>query len=194
MDGERSSPQTYSRTLTNLAGQVYVARMREGWVSMRGPDGTDGLHVKVRQDDEGRWSITDLYLHGGEISGETLRAIRMPQVEAGAYNQIIRSGPDADPAEAGWDDGVTIGQIRGVAPALHRKRRTRKPLARPAGDDPERFYAQVAAAYREHQETTSAPAKAIAEEAGVPVTTAHRWVREARIRGHLPRGRKGRVG
>ncbi len=38
------------------------------------------------------------------------------------------------------------------------------------------------------------PAVELAEVNGVPVTTAHRWVKEARRRGFLPPGRKGRRG
>lgn len=71
---------------------------------------------------------------------------------------------------------------------------TRDQLRRPDKSNPERFYAQVAAAYRHYATQTRAPARAIADEAQVPVTTVHRWIREARIRNLLPPGHKGRAG
>lgn len=49
-------------------------------------------------------------------------------------------------------------------------------------------------AYGEYVAESNAPAKEIAGEAGVPVTTVHRWIREARRRGFLPPARKGRAG
>lgn len=70
----------------------------------------------------------------------------------------------------------------------------REPLSRPDGTDPDAFSRRVAQAYMAAVESTGAPAKALAEEAGVPVTTVHRWIREARQRGHLPPARKGRAG
>lgn len=94
---------------------------------------------------------------------------------------------------------VTGTMLRSVSPATLEARRNavphadvpRRTLSRP-GTDPA-FYSHVATAYRQYAET-GAPAKTIADEAGVPVTTAHRWVREARQRGFLPPARRGKVG
>lgn len=64
----------------------------------------------------------------------------------------------------------------------------REPLTRPEpgpGYDPDEFYRRVAEAYTAHILRTSRVAPAIAEEAGVPVTTVRGWIREARRRGHL---------
>lgn len=70
----------------------------------------------------------------------------------------------------------------------------REKLTRPDGSDPDAFSYRVAEAYKEAVISTSKPAVALAEEAGVPVTTVHRWIREARQRGHLPKAKKGRAG
>lgn len=70
----------------------------------------------------------------------------------------------------------------------------RSKLHRPDGSDSQTFYRLVARAYGEYSTGSKAPVKAIAEEADVPVTTAHRWVREARRRGYLPPARKGAAG
>jgi hypothetical protein len=67
-------------------------------------------------------------------------------------------------------------------------------LNRPDGSDPDAFYEQVAEAYRDVIRTTPKVAKVLADEAGVPVGTVHRWVMEARRRGFLPAARQGRAG
>ncbi|HEU5279979.1 MAG TPA: helix-turn-helix domain-containing protein [Gaiellaceae bacterium] len=65
-----------------------------------------------------------------------------------------------------------------------------RPLKPPAGHRyPDTFYVQVAERYRAAQRAGTgrrAPVQAIADEAGVPRTTAARWVKEARARGKLP--------
>ena len=72
---------------------------------------------------------------------------------------------------------------------------TRQPLTRPDGTDPEGFSRRVAQAYREAvRASPHTPAKAMADEAGVPVTTVHRWVRDARRLGLLTPTRKGSTG
>lgn len=75
------------------------------------------------------------------------------------------------------------------SPAAERPR-----LTRPDGTDPDGFAEKVAAAYREYAIQTRAPAVEIAKEAGVPVGTVRGWIREARRRGKLPHGQKGKVG
>lgn len=60
------------------------------------------------------------------------------------------------------------------------------------GKKPDDFYRQVAAAYEFLARTTRAPAAEIARKNRVPLTTAHRWVREARVRALLPPGQKGK--
>lgn len=81
-----------------------------------------------------------------------------------------------------------------VKAAAKKRARRRKPLRRPDGTNPQEFYRRVAAAYSEAVLATSKPAKVMAEEAGVPVGTVHRWIREARRRGYLPPARRGRAG
>lgn len=59
---------------------------------------------------------------------------------------------------------------------------------------PDEFYREVAAAYIWFARTTKRPAAEIAERAGAPVKTVHGWVGEARKRGHLAPGRRGKAG
>lgn len=53
------------------------------------------------------------------------------------------------------------------------------------------FYARVAEAYRAQAVTTGKPTSWLAWYASVPYSTAARWVREARKRGHLESAQKG---
>jgi hypothetical protein len=63
------------------------------------------------------------------------------------------------------------------------------------GRYPDGFYDDVAAAYQRAVRRRKAPAQTIAQANGVPVTTVHRWIREARRRGSLPPARgKGQAG
>jgi hypothetical protein len=165
-----------------------------GWtVAGLPPYGADGMHVRVRRDKDGRRVITDLYVHGDELTAETLRGISMPRLAA-----RFNSPGQADPGE-GPDDDLTVAELRrraGLRAERERDKRKyvkRAALSRPDGSDPETFYRLVASAYNQYAQEVRAPAKAIAEEAGVPVSTVHRWVREARRRGFMPPGRKGRA-
>lgn len=59
------------------------------------------------------------------------------------------------------------------------------------GDD---FYRRVAAVYGAASQRSRGPAQMIADANGVPVSTVHRWVKEARRRGFLGAGRAGKAG
>jgi hypothetical protein len=65
------------------------------------------------------------------------------------------------------------------------------PASRPYGDD---FYRQVASVYSALSARVRNPASVIADANAVPVTTAHRWVKQARERGFLGAGQQGKRG
>lgn len=180
----------------------------DGWVSMPGPNGADGLHVRPRERD-GRLMITDIYLHADEITPEILRGLSVRRLEAelnaaprlepgqtypmsvAVVADFLRSIPDDTPEPS-------LADLRGRArEQAHQVRPTepdRPRLTRPEGAVPEEFYPRVAAAYSQYTLMTTAPAKEMAAEAGVPITTVHRWIREARRRGFLTPARKGKAG
>lgn len=185
-----------------------IAIEHDGWVTLPGPDGV-GVHARLRAQGR-RVVITDLYVHGTAITAQTTRALPMRQIEALANTQLLpreSHGPDGRVlvgplvalAARGAGEDVPMSELRERAQrvkavAAKKRARRRKPLRRPDGTNPERFYQQVAAAYSEAVLATSKPAKVLAEEAGVPVGTVHRWIREARRRGYLPPARRGRAG
>ncbi|MGE4164029.1 MAG: hypothetical protein AB7G23_20065 [Vicinamibacterales bacterium] len=65
------------------------------------------------------------------------------------------------------------------------------PERRPFGDA---FYRSVAEVYRRAAALHRGPAAVLAEANGVPVSSVHSWVKEARRRGFLPAGIRGRAG
>lgn len=65
-------------------------------------------------------------------------------------------------------------------------------LQRPGSRLSDDFLQDVAAKYRELAQRTHKPTLQIAQEAGVPLTTARRWVGAARLRGFLGPGHRGR--
>ena len=91
------------------------------------------------------------------------------------------------------DTGTTLGELR--ERATHKLRPAkREVVGRPDGTNSDRFYQRFAATYRSAATESSKPAVILAGENDVPVETVRRWIKEARRRGHLEPGRKGRAG
>jgi hypothetical protein len=182
------------------------------WYSLKLPGG--GVHMQVADTDKG-WAITGVYVHAPEITTTLLREIPLGQL---ILTLNLMNAPDAGP---GFNDPFTVAEVfnegfgqQVLIDPMHeprlatlRKRAENAPeefptpreesrprLTRPDGSDPDAFYALVGAAYREYALQTRAPAVEIANEAGIPVATARSWVREARRRGKLPTGTRGKAG
>ena len=105
--------------------------------------------------------------------------------------------PDAYRAQI--DPQLSSGNIR--SPSLKRLHPIAEIAPRPRVTRPDTragftdaFYGEVAAAYMWLVSVGLAPAPHIAEETGAPVATVHRWVGEARKRGHLAPAARGRAG
>jgi hypothetical protein len=165
-------------------------------------EGTPDVLAQVTERADGRRVINRLYIAGPELDLKALRSIPLDQLETrinqrADWPKEVAPGPDEGGSShpltvAG--DGYLTAQSDQLAELVTDERGDRPPLRRPDGTDPEGFYALVAVAYREAL-AAPAPAKALADEAGVPVPTVHRWVREARRRGLLaPAKKRGRAG
>lgn len=70
------------------------------------------------------------------------------------------------------------------------RKKLRRPVKRRLDDD---FFRDVAFTYREAVERGLNPGKTIAEDAGVPYSTAARWVAQARERRYLGEAQQGKV-
>lgn len=185
----------------------------DGWISLAGPGEVEGVHARIAARVDGRVVITDLYVHADEITASTMRALPIGRLEAFA-NAVATGEPGSfDTSDTMLEQvplivsagvhsqrDVAMSELRDRVPTPSKnakrsdKRKAREQLRRPDGSDPEGFYRLVATAYNEAVIATSKPALVLAEEAGVPVTTVHRWIREARQRGYLPKARRGRAG
>jgi hypothetical protein len=184
--------------------------LEDGWVFWSRVIGgtTEGLQVlaKLFAEKEGdRSEIVELYVTGRNLTTDKLRAIPLGHIEAIATTDpnVTPSDRETPPALMSQaanalgrrKDQLLLDAARRKADEADRKaRKPRQPLSRPDGSDPDAFYEQVALAYRDAIQTTPKVGKVLADEAGVPVGTVHRWVMEARRRGFLPAARQGRAG
>ncbi len=152
-----------------------------------GSDAAALVHTKIV---EGRRVIDRLVIIGPDITAATLRKLPM-----GPLTAYAERGQHVAGNKIRRLDGAIYGlNADGAIDVAFAKPKARAPLTRPDGTDPVGFSRRVAAAYNEAVLSTSTPAKMLAAEAGVPVTTVHRWVRDARRLGLLPPARKGRAG
>ncbi len=129
--------------------------------------------MRVGEGDDGRLHIVDLYV-AGAVSAEVLRSVPVGRIEATANAQLhpTAAGPPRKRA-ATIPPRLRDNAVRGY---------------------PDAFYDAVAKTYRHLAATTARPVGELADANQVPVTTAQRWVKEARRRGLLAPGRPGKAG
>jgi len=134
-------------------------------------DANHSVRVRLGEAEDGRLHVAAIHIDGNDlpISASTLRSVPVGRIEAHANAQQHGEGhPNATiPTRLLTFEG------------------------RGRSDD---FYAHVAAVYRQLVTETHEPAAHLARANNVPKTTAHRWIKEARSRGHLPPGRPGKAG
>jgi hypothetical protein len=185
-----------------------------GW-TLLGVRGLNALALAKIDRKGRRWSIDTLILMSEEdesIEASTLRAIPIGRFEAMLNQHDMGARLAAEPMPlppnlAKWtrtwrdelalvDEGLTRFRAGASRPSFSPDEAApaRDPLQRPDGSDPEAFYRKVAESYAAIVRDSSKPAKVLADEAGVPVATVHRWIHEARRRGFLPPATKGRAG
>jgi hypothetical protein len=143
----------------------------------------DRVNVRFRRNDRGRMEPVELRLETERpIDSTLLRQLPITELEAHAnYRPLEVENPTPDPHPP-------------AGPLLIPHARGSILLNVPPGAKPDRFYQRLAALYSSLALRSNRPAVLLAERNGVPVTTVHRWVKEARRRGFLPPGQKGRRG
>lgn len=186
-------------------------------------DGIDEpVFLRFALTDEGRLELAEMYLSGA-VTSDGLRRVHLgrilgvangPELRESIIDRLDLPGPDLRRAAHAyaatyrrpdhWVAAMLHAQVEGSgvpqapAPRDRRDEPVRAPTARlrpPTGrEHPDGFYADVARRYSALLRTSDRPAADIAEASGIPVTTVHRWVKEARRRGFLPPGRRGRAG
>jgi len=173
----------------------------DGWYEWRQdePSLAGTVLVRVAVGSDGRLVLTGLRIDGTP-SAELLRAIPVGRIEAAANAQLaveeapggttpvvsLRARPVAPPVaeDIGWEMVEPLLAVVRAAPSQSVRLRGR----------PDIFYREVADVYLEYAQASPRPACDLAERHSVPVSTAHRWVKEARRRGFLPPGRPGKSG
>ncbi|HET7416877.1 MAG TPA: hypothetical protein VFJ61_04535 [Solirubrobacterales bacterium] len=158
-----------------LAAVSRLVPLEDGWLAWADEGRLPAsVRVKVREADDGRFHVSALHVDGA-VSAEVLRAIPVGRIEAAANAQFHHRAPGS--------------------PARQPRARIRPSLRSNAVQGyPNAFYEAVATTYRHLSATSSRPVAALAEANEVPVTTAQRWVKEARRRGLLAPGRPGKAG
>jgi hypothetical protein len=162
-----------------------------GWVKFY----ETGVLLRV-QEREGRLRVCEVY--AGSEEGLTARGLR--ETPLGWVEAAVNRPEGREILEAGMEGPEP--ELRPGAPFKtvgpeQMRRRPRVylgltiPKARPYDSH---FYSRVGWLYRELAERGRRPAAEIAEANGVPVSTVHGWIREARRRGFLPPARQGTRG
>jgi hypothetical protein len=163
--------------------------------------------VRIAPGAGGRLLLTGLRVDGAPTA-ELLRAIPVGRIEAAANAQLAivedtivatappgpRDAPYARPPHAspgGWE---TTDPSRAAPRPVGRRHRLHLDVTEGRRGRPDVFYRDVAHTYLELAQESARPASELAEANDVPVTTAHRWIKEARRRGFLPPGRPGKTG
>lgn len=168
---------------THTLRQLPLGRI-EAWVN--GPDAADSVraHLAVPGPDLRRAAA---YFDTTFGARETHWVADMlaAQVKGSDVPQVPMPSRRARAPKPGWRPPPGL---RGLAEATLR---LDVPKSRSYGDD---FYRQVATAYSALTRLGRAPGPTLAEANHVPVTTVHRWVKEARRRGFLPPGHAGKAG
>ncbi|WP_157472240.1 hypothetical protein [Frankia sp. EAN1pec] len=183
-----------------------------GWVRINDPRLPGWLYVRFEPDDRGRLRPRDLFLEGADepITARHLRSVPLEDAEAWAngmrgQDSVAGRLPIVAPDLRGY--AATFATTYGKPVSAPTKKAPprppipdaptveRAPLRRPEGRAlPDAFLEEVAGAYSALAQNGQKPAPVIAAEAEVPVTTVHRWIKEARRRGLLAPARRGATG
>lgn len=147
----------------------------DGWYEwLDRPRRAVAVHVRVAAREDGRLHLDGLRLDG-PVSAEALRAVPVGRIEAAANAELHpgdQDGPRRRP-RARIAASLRSNAVRGY---------------------PDAFYQAVASTYRHLSASSSRPVAELAAANDVPVSTAQRWVKEARRRGLLAPGHPGKAG
>jgi hypothetical protein len=169
-----------------------IAWGKGGWITYNDPPGS--VSVKFAESESGRLEIVNLHFRGDHaVTGEHLRTIPLGRIEnlvnspplaAEMREHIATEAVDVEEAER------TFARVIPGGVTLPRRRPKVKLNIPTSAKKPDKFYGDVAEAFAWLGLLYSNPAQELAKANDVPVTTVHRWVREARRRGLLAPARR----
>jgi len=193
---------TAGRLALEAEDRYHLIIGREGWAYVLTPDlPYADVWLRLEREEEGRYVISSLHIEGA-VDGPLIRSLPLSRLEAAANGPrldqaiqwLIKEGLPVGPGL--WPDAAERDELL-ESPRITRNRAPRLKLHVPGegvARKPDDFYRRVAQSYSWLAARTPRPAAELAERNDVPVTTVHRWVKEARRRGLLGPGRPGRAG
>jgi hypothetical protein len=161
----------------------------DGWVAYTPANQRYAIRIHLSyKPTPDRWVVDRVEFAGPRITARDLRDLPLLKIEVWV-NQLAQQGL-VDLVEGKLTDTVqfsdpTKGRISWIP---------KPPPAPVTGPKPDKFYQRFAEIYRKAALASTRPAAALAEAWELPSTTVHRWIREARRRGHLPQAEQGRRG
>jgi hypothetical protein len=159
----------------------------DGWVGYTPPNQRFATRIHVSfKTGPGRWVVDRVHMELPRITARDLRDLPIGKVEVWV-NQLAQQGL-VDPLKAKLSDTVQFA-VEGEATWVPKL--PPAPVRGAKGDD---FYRFVGEVYAKAALVSTRPGAELAKAWGKPVTTVHRWTREARRRGHLPPAEPGRRG
>lgn len=168
-----------------------------GWVAWAAPDFPGTAWVRF-VDQADRLVPVDVVVSGdGGVTANLLRQVPLGRLEAFANGAGTAKRLRAQLNRPGAPDvraGLRKPRQRGSDDPLHSEIKLLLELVAPGPVAGDAFYQNIADIYENLHAITKAPTTTIAEAVDVPVSTAKRWVREARKRGFLPPARQGKAG
>jgi hypothetical protein len=158
-----------------------------GWVAYTPPNQRYATRIHVSyKPTPGRWVVDEVQFRNFRVTARDLRDFPLGKIEVWV-NQLAQQGL-ADVISAKLSDTVQFG-VEGQAVWVDKLPPT--PARGAKGDE---FYRFVGEVYAKAALVSTRPAAELAEAWDKPITTVHRWTREARRRGHLPPAEPGRRG
>ena len=186
----------------------------QGWIRLKEGEGGPTVYLQFEQagtPGQERFDMQSVVMEKGAedtLSGRTWRRVpfselemylKIPDVAGYLTTPCDVAPPSLDSLAEYFDATAHLVKASGIIPgrALTSDGASQEsfPVVRPLeGRLTDEHLQDVAKAYRWNTNANRPPAPAIAEAAGVPVRTVHRWIYEARKRGILPPARTGRAG
>lgn len=149
-------------------------------------------------DDDGRLRVVEMHwAPGTPVSPDMLRRVQLGKIETWVNRhenarelreRLARREPNLRRLASSLDEEG------GKLASMPRYRIAHLPVPEGRGRYPDSFYQRVGELYSYLEATEGGAASSLADANDVPVTTIHRWVKEARRRGFLPPGRRGKAG
>jgi hypothetical protein len=171
-----------------------------GWVRYYDGQHPEPVWVRVEETPGGRLVIRELYMNADNdlgterLDSDQLRRLSLARIEArvNRSKELVLKTIDKEPGpKEPRGPAERFPMVRGTTTGRVHGEGLGPPHPRPK---PDSFYQQVAQDYLDAASVSPRPAVNLAKGAGVPVSTVHGWVKEARRRGFLPPGQKGRRG